>query len=692
MATSVRSSRREYRKYRQEVVSRRARGEEIKTSGPHHDKGRRTRRHRSFNQLFLAFWRMLRGHRAVIFLALLTLSVSTLLGLVPLYGTKLVFDNVLGGRPLPPQLAAFLPQQPRALLAVVCIGMVVLTGISVAIGTASRWQATRISKRVSVAARRTLFDHAVRLPLHRVYEMKSGGVTSILREDAGGVGELVFNMLYNPSRAIVQLIGSLAVLAFVDWRLLLGSLALIPTVWLTHKTWIGRIRPLMRDIRNTRQSVDAHATESFGGMRVVRSFGRQRTEASHFTAENHLMARQEIYSWWWMRGIDIAWSVIIPLASAVLLWYGGSRVLSDAAKVQAGLIQPHEALTTGDLVMFLTYLANLLGPIATLASSATSLQSNLAGLDRMLDIMEEPAEMPNREGAIVVTKESSRGQISFRDVSFAYPRAKKKDDDAAAESANRQSPPANVLSNITLDVAPGQTIALVGPSGAGKTTFCNLVARFYDPSSGSISLDGADLRDIDLDSYRRLLGIVEQDTFLFDGSIADNVAYGRKSATHEEVIQAAKLANAHEFISSMAEGYATLIGERGVKLSGGQRQRLTIARAILADPKILILDEATSNLDTESERLIQTSLQTLMRNRTSFVIAHRLSTIRHADRIVVLEAGRIVEQGTHDELMSSSGRYRQMVELQTRPPAPPAPPRHGAAVLVHSEHVSLGSA
>src|SRR5687768_2247591 len=177
--------------------------------------------------------------------------------------------------------------------------MITITLVSVLLNMWGRWQATRITKRVQLTYRKRVFDHAVRLPLHRVYEIKSGGVTSILREDAGGVGELVFNMLYNPSRAVVQLIGSLAVLAFVDWRLLLGSLALIPTVWLTHKTWIGRIRPLMRDIRNTRQSVDAHATESFGGMRVVRSFGRQRTEASHFTAENHLMARQEIYSWWW---------------------------------------------------------------------------------------------------------------------------------------------------------------------------------------------------------------------------------------------------------------------------------------------------------------------------------------------------------------------------------------------------------
>ena len=224
------------------------------------------------------------------------------------------------------------------------------------------------------------------------------------------------------------------------------------------------------------------------------------------------------------------------------------------------------------------------------------------------------------------------------------------------------------LSGVDLAIQPGEMIALVGHSGAGKTTLCNLIARFYDPTEGSIELDGVDLRDITADSYRRLLGIVEQDTFLFDGTIAANIAYGRRGAAQHEIEAAAKLANAHEFIVKLPNGYESLIGERGVKLSGGQRQRLTIARAILADPRILILDEATSNLDTESERLIQGSLQTLMTGRTSFVIAHRLSTIAHASRILVMENGRIVEQGRHEDLMAASGRYRTMVDLQTSPP------------------------
>jgi len=427
---------------------------------------------------------------------------------------------------------------------------------------------------------------------------------------------------------------------------------LLPTVWLTHKTWISRIRPIYRDIRVTRTGMDSHATEAFGGMRVVRSFSRQTAEAGTFTRNGHLMARQEILAWWWSRGIDVAWAVLIPFASAMLLFWGGNRVLNDADKVHAGLLAQKDALTTGDLVMFLSYLAALLGPIASLAGSATGLQNSLSGLDRVLDLLAEPTEMPAKPGAKVVTRDNSAGQMTLTNVSFAY-----------------KGTTEPVLHDINLVVQPGEMIALVGHSGAGKTTLCNLIARFYDPTEGAVSLDGVDLRDITAESYRRLLGIVEQDTFLFDGTIADNIAYGRRGASQEEIEQAARLANAHEFISKLPEGYEAFIGERGVKLSGGQRQRLTIARAILADPRILILDEATSNLDTESERLIQHSLQTLMAGRTSFVIAHRLSTIAHANRILVMEHGRIIEQGTHAELMLASGRYRDMVELQTSPPA-----------------------
>lgn len=596
--------------------------------------GARQRRDRSTWVLIASFIELLRGQWRAVTLSLATLTVATLLALVPPAATKFVVDYVLGGKALPDEWPDWVPREPWRLLVAITLGVLAISLVKVAIHIWGRWHATRVTKLLQMSVRRKVLAHLMRLPLYRIQELKSGGAASILRQDAGSVGELVFGMLYNPWRAIIQLVGSFCILAWVDWRLLLGALVLIPLVYATHRTWISRVRPQHRRVRAERERIDALATETFGGIRVVRAFGRERSESNRIMRGNHVMGRQELFSWWWMRAIEIIWETIIPLASGALLMYGGWRLIEGD-------------LTLGDLMMFLVYLLMLLGPLAVLAQSAAEFQNGLSGLDRILDLLEEPREMESLV-AHRLDRERVEGRIAFENVSFSYPGS-----DVFA------------LRQISLEVQAGETIALVGPSGGGKTTFCNLVARFYDPTSGRIMLDERDLCEIDVESYRGLVGIVEQDVFLFDGTVGANIAYGNRRAGDADIQYAAFVANAHEFIEALPNGYDTVIGERGVKLSGGQRQRIAIARAVLADPRILILDEATSNLDTESERTIQNSLIALMEGRTCFVIAHRLSTIAHADRIVVLEQGRIREIGSHEALMESDGRYREMVTLQT---------------------------
>jgi ATP-binding cassette subfamily B protein/subfamily B ATP-binding cassette protein MsbA len=363
----------------------------------------------------------------------------------------------------------------------------------------------------------------------------------------------------------------------------------------------------------------------------VRAFRRETWEERDYAVGHHTALRKELFAHRRELLLWGSWGALMALVDLVIIWYGGTLQIQGRASV-------------GDIMAFQWYTFLLLNPIWQIVNSFSELQRSLAAMDRVFEILDMPADKPDVPGAIDAPVRVD--EIRFQDVSFEY----------------RAGEP--VVTDFRLVVPGGSVVALVGRSGAGKTTVTDLVARFHDPTRGQILVNGTDIRKFHLHSYRELLGVVHQEVFLFDGTVRENIAYGRRGAIEAEIIDAARRANAHEFIAALPEGYDSFIGERGVKLSGGQRQRLAIARAILAAPQILILDEATSNLDTESEQLIQESLQDLLRGRTSFVIAHRLSTISHADIIIVMEGGRVIEQGTHEELMRARGTYFAMVTRQ----------------------------
>ena len=599
-------------------------------------------RHRSVAALLRAFAAIMAPKRAVVLGSLACMTAASVLKLVPPLATGIIFDVVLRGGPPSPIAAAILARtlggqpEPARLSALVAIGMGLAALLAVLFTTSGRYLNQVALKSTEVRLRRRLYRHALQLPLDAIYRMRTGSVASVLRNDAQAASGLLTSLLLNPWGALVQLGGTMLVLAYVDARMLLAPLLLMPLLYWVHRSWVDRIRPLWRAVHATRARGDADATEALAGIRVVRGFGREAAEARRLALGHHLAVRQEFRAWWGTIAVEAAWAFVIPAGVALLLWYGAGQVIAEPPR-----------LTPGALVMFLFYLALLLEPMATVARSGTEAQNGLACLDRVLDVLEAPIERPRSGGRLELDPGRVHGQITLRGVGFAYP------------GADRP-----VLHDVSLRIEPSQVIALVGRSGAGKSTLCDLIARFVEPTDGVVALDGRDLREIDVRSYRRLLAIVEQDVVLFDGSIAENIAYGRPDAPLEAIRRAADAAHISEFALRLEHGLDTLVGERGLAVSGGQRQRIAIARAILADPRILILDEATSDLDAEAERLVQASLRTLMHGRTVICIAHRLSTILDADRVVMVEQGRIVASGPPADLLARCTPFRQLLEGQ----------------------------
>jgi ATP-binding cassette subfamily B protein/subfamily B ATP-binding cassette protein MsbA len=488
-----------------------------------------------------------------------------------------------------------------------------------------------LNVQVMLSLRRSLFDRLLHLPLPRLWDMKTGGILSRLTGDVETTTGLLQMAVMSPTISLIRLIIAVTVLMTLNWRLALTALAIIPGVMVLSFSFTRRIRPIYRSVRKDVEAIDGRVGETFSGIRVVRAFGREMRELFDYMLGRHTVLRKELFAHRRELLVWSSWGLLSATINVVIVWYGGYLNVLDRASI-------------GDIMAFQWYTFLLMNPVWNIVNSFSELQRSLAAMERVFEVLAMEDDKPDRPGA----RNAPRivDEIQFEEVEFEY----------------REGQP--VVRDFNVTVPGGSVVALVGRSGAGKTTVTDLVARFHDPTRGRILLNGSDIREFRLSSFRRLLAIVQQDVFLFDGSVSDNIAYGRRDATVAEIEDAARRANAHEFIERLPEKYGTFIGERGVKLSGGQCQRLAIARALLASPQILILDEATSNLDTESEQLIQASMATLLAGRTTFVIAHRLSTIRRADMILLMEDGRVIERGTHESLMALQGVYFRMVIRQ----------------------------
>jgi ABC-type multidrug transport system fused ATPase/permease subunit len=490
---------------------------------------------------------------------------------------------------------------------------------------------SRVGQRVLTTLRNQLFRHLQKLsvPYHDTHIV---GVTiSRVINDVGVINELLAEGLISVLGDSITLIGTIVVMISMEARLALLTFSVLPLMVLATAVFSRHARVAFRETRSKIAAVVGDLAENISGMRVIQAFAQEGHTQERFEAINR--ANRDAYvnamslSFVFLPAVDI----LSVAATCIVLWVGGATI-------------SHGTLTIGVVVAFLAYVGRFFNPIRDLSQLYTTLQAATAGGERVLDLLHTKPRVEDRPGAVEIPE--IVGQVELRDVSFCY------------------TPDKKVLSHISILVESGETVALVGPTGAGKTSISSLVARFYEVDEGAVLIDGHDVRDIQLESLHRQMGLVPQDPFLFSGTIADNIRFGKPDATDEELYRAARSANADQFIVHLPEGYETRILEGGANLSVGQRQLVCIARALLVDPRILIMDEATSSVDTFTEALIQEALERLLKDRTAIVIAHRLSTVRNADRIYVIDAGQIVEQGSHEQLVAQNGLYRQLYERQ----------------------------
>jgi subfamily B ATP-binding cassette protein MsbA len=545
---------------------------------------------------------------------------NRLAGLVLPASSKFLIDDVIG--------------QGRAGL---------LWPLAAVVGLATLIQASTsfaLSQVLGVAAQRAIADmrkavqaHVERLPVRFFDSTKSGVLISRIMTDAEGIRNLVGSGLVRLTGGLVTAAVALAYLFWLNWQLTVMTLAVLGAFGGVMAVAFRKLRPIFRERSKINAEVTGRLAESLGGIRVVKAYVAERSERLTFARGVHRLFRNIASTITGVSAITAFTTVVVGSVSIVIILVGGRAVVAGA-------------MTSGELISYVLFAGLVAFPLIEIAEIGTQISEAFAGLDRIRELRRMATEQDEDLGKSGL--DQVRGDIAFDDVTFSY------------------LPGVPVLRGVSLHAPAGSTTALVGSSGSGKSTLISLAMGFNRPDGGRILVDGRDLATLRLHDYRRFLGVVLQDNFLFDGTIGENIAFSKPHATPAEVEHAARVANAHDFVVDFEHGYDTVVGERGVKLSGGQRQRIAIARAILADPRILILDEATSSLDSESEALIQEGLRALRRGRTTFVIAHRLSTIRSASQILVLEQGRIVERGTHAELMDLGGRYRDLHDRQHR--------------------------